>query len=353
MKRCTLKEEKRSQAAYNRTLIRQWRISPGNNDVSAKEPRRVPIRLTIRARKENSSKRTNKQGKTKERQKEIKVWSQNLQGINPQRKPGKRLLTRSNPNQQERRQNVPTWSSCMLTTLVCWPNTRTIFGGKQKRQMQSWFIQFQDEWATPLSDNFSMERFVPFSQGLGGLTYFLHQPESRTATQSLIRCMRCQGSYISSVVRRRDRTTSSRHKGTEVIHEWVTANECVNCVPACMTGVWRAYHTMLLMVEVTLMNGEGRCDLSGVSTMTYMCDLTQMSSATIQKTGTDLISLITSLTFIVSMSSVVSLSWLTEEWSSCLMTHRRSLFSKKTQIFHVLRWTKLSKELTSTLNQSK
>ncbi len=65
---------------------------------------------------------------------------------------------------------------------------------------------------------------------------------------------------------------------------------------------------MLLMVEVTSMNGGGRCDLSVVSTMTYMCDLTQMSQVTVQKNRTDLISFITSLTFIASMSSAVSLS---------------------------------------------
>ncbi len=107
------------------------------------------------------------------------------------------------------------------------------------------------------------------------------------------------------------------------------------------------------MAEVMSMNGGGRCDLSIVLTMTYMCDLTQMSLVTVQKSGTDLISLITSLTFVASVSSVVSLSSLTEEWSSCLMTHQWSLFSKKIQICRVLRWTKLSKELTSTLNQSK
>ncbi len=62
------------------------------------------------------------------------------------------------------------------------------------------------------------------------------------------------------------------------------------------------------MAEVTSMNSRGCCDLSIVLTMTYMCDPTQMSLASIKKTSTDLISLITSLTFIVSMSSVVSLS---------------------------------------------
>ncbi len=62
------------------------------------------------------------------------------------------------------------------------------------------------------------------------------------------------------------------------------------------------------MVEVTSMNGGGRCDLSIVLTMTYMCDPTQMSQVTIQKDGTDLISFITSLTFVASVSSAVSLS---------------------------------------------
>ncbi len=79
-------------------------------------------------------------------------------------------------------------------------------------------------------------------------------------------------------------------------------------MPACATGVQRACRTMLLMAEVTSMNGGGCCDLSVVSTMTYMCDPTQISLATVQKSGTDLISLITSLTFIASVSSVVSLS---------------------------------------------
>ncbi len=81
-------------------------------------------------------------------------------------------------------------------------------------------------------------------------------------------CLRRQGSSICSVVRLQVRTTSLCRKGTEVIHEWAIANECVTCMHACATGVRWACRITLLMSEVTSTNG-GCCDLSDV--LTYMC----------------------------------------------------------------------------------